>query len=131
VPRSQRCGFPTAVFSISRPGPLHFLPSSSSIVLARLSGPRSRPATSQKIWKCRNRTRTSGSVARKSDHSTTEAIPRHTDTLKNKSRLMRSPYCLSLYTFNFCQETYEIALLSESPLIIFSSFMRPMSYERK
>jgi hypothetical protein len=30
--------------------PLLFLPSSSSIVLIRLSGPHSRPATSQKIW---------------------------------------------------------------------------------
>jgi hypothetical protein len=34
----------------SRPEPLLFLPSSSSIVLTRLSGPRSRPTTSQKIW---------------------------------------------------------------------------------
>jgi hypothetical protein len=29
--------------------PLPFLPSSSSVVM-RLSGPRSRPTTSQKIW---------------------------------------------------------------------------------
>jgi hypothetical protein len=34
----------------SRPGPLVFLRSSSSIVLTRLSGPRSRCTTSQKIW---------------------------------------------------------------------------------
>jgi hypothetical protein len=34
----------------SRPEPQLFLPSSSSIVLTRLSGPRSRPTTSQKIW---------------------------------------------------------------------------------
>jgi hypothetical protein len=40
---------PTIVFSVSRPKPLLFLPSSSSIVLTRLSGPRSRPTTSQKI----------------------------------------------------------------------------------
>jgi hypothetical protein len=39
---------PTAVFSLSRPEPL-FLPSSSSIVLARLSEPRSGPTTSQEI----------------------------------------------------------------------------------
>jgi hypothetical protein len=32
----------------SRPEPLLFLPSSSSIVLMRLSGPRSIPTTSQK-----------------------------------------------------------------------------------
>jgi hypothetical protein len=30
--------------------PLLFLSSSSSIVLTRLGGPRSRPTTSQKIW---------------------------------------------------------------------------------
>jgi hypothetical protein len=35
---------------ISRPEPLLFLPSSYSFVLTRLSGPRSRPTTSQKIW---------------------------------------------------------------------------------
>jgi hypothetical protein len=35
---------------ISRQEPLLFLPSSSSIVLTTLSGPRSRPTTSQKIW---------------------------------------------------------------------------------
>jgi hypothetical protein len=34
---------------LSRPEPLLFLPSSSSIVPMRLSGPRSRPTTSQKI----------------------------------------------------------------------------------
>jgi hypothetical protein len=34
----------------SRPQPLLFLSSSSSIVLTRLSGPRSRPINSQKIW---------------------------------------------------------------------------------
>jgi hypothetical protein len=39
----------TAVFSISRPEPLFFLPSSSSIVLTRLGGPCSRPTNSQKI----------------------------------------------------------------------------------
>jgi hypothetical protein len=35
---------------ISRPEPLLFLPSSSSVVLTRLSGPRSTSTTSQKIW---------------------------------------------------------------------------------
>jgi hypothetical protein len=30
--------------------PLPFLPSTSSIVLTRLSGPRSRPIASRKIW---------------------------------------------------------------------------------
>jgi hypothetical protein len=35
---------------LSSPEPLIFLPSSSSVVLTRLSGPRSRSTTSQKIW---------------------------------------------------------------------------------
>jgi hypothetical protein len=34
----------------SRPEPLLFFPSSFSIVLTRLSGPHSRPSTSQRIW---------------------------------------------------------------------------------
>jgi hypothetical protein len=37
----------------SRPEPLLFLPSSSSFVLMHMSGARSRPAVSQRIWKCR------------------------------------------------------------------------------
>jgi hypothetical protein len=37
------------ILGFSRPEPLLFLPSSSSIVLTRLSGPRPRPITSQKI----------------------------------------------------------------------------------
>jgi hypothetical protein len=49
VPRSQRDGtlWPNSPFS--RPEPLPFLPSSSTIVLTRLSGPRSRPTASQKV----------------------------------------------------------------------------------
>jgi hypothetical protein len=43
VSHSQRCGSPTAVISVSRPEPLLFLSSRSSVVLTRLSGPRSRP----------------------------------------------------------------------------------------
>jgi hypothetical protein len=35
---------------LSRPKPLLFLSSSSTIVLTKLNGPRSRPTTSQKIW---------------------------------------------------------------------------------
>jgi hypothetical protein len=40
---------PTTVISISRPKPLLFLPSSSTLALTRLSGPRSIPTTCQKI----------------------------------------------------------------------------------
>jgi hypothetical protein len=50
VSRSQRGGSLRPYSGFSRPESLHFLPSSSSIVLTRLSGPRSRPTTSQKIW---------------------------------------------------------------------------------
>jgi hypothetical protein len=46
----KRNGSPWPYSQISRPGPLLFLPSSSSIVLKRLCGRRSRPTTSQKIW---------------------------------------------------------------------------------
>jgi hypothetical protein len=35
---------------LPKPEPLLFLSSSSSVVLTRLSGPRSRPTTSQKMW---------------------------------------------------------------------------------
>jgi hypothetical protein len=45
---AQRISQPYSRFS--RPEPLLFLPTSSSVVLTRLSGPRSRPTTSQKIW---------------------------------------------------------------------------------
>jgi hypothetical protein len=48
ISRSQRGGSPRAVISVSRPELLLFLPSSSSIVLTRLSAPLSRPTTSQK-----------------------------------------------------------------------------------
>jgi hypothetical protein len=41
---------PKAVFSVFQTGAATFLSSSSSVVLTRLSGPRSRPTTSQKIW---------------------------------------------------------------------------------
>jgi hypothetical protein len=50
VPRGQREGSLRPYSWFSRQKPLLFLSSSSSIVLTRLSGHRSRPATSQKIW---------------------------------------------------------------------------------
>jgi hypothetical protein len=59
LPCGHRGGSPTAVISadplrpysrFSRPEPLLFLPSSSSVVLTRLSGCRYRPTTYQKIW---------------------------------------------------------------------------------
>jgi hypothetical protein len=50
VSRGQRDGSLRSYSRLSRPEPLLFLPSSSSIILTRLSGPRSRPTTSEKIW---------------------------------------------------------------------------------
>jgi hypothetical protein len=50
VTRGQRDGSPRPYSRISSPEPLLFIPSSSSVVLTRLSGPHSRPTTSQKIW---------------------------------------------------------------------------------
>jgi hypothetical protein len=53
VPRGQRVGSLRSYSRLSRQEPLIFLPSSSSIILTRLSGPRSGPITSQIIWKRR------------------------------------------------------------------------------
>jgi hypothetical protein len=53
VSRGRLNGSPRLYSRVSRPEPLLFLSSSSSVVLTRLSGPRSRPTTSQKIWKRR------------------------------------------------------------------------------
>jgi hypothetical protein len=50
VSRSQRNGSLYQYSRYSRSEPLLFLRSSSSVVLTRLSGPRSRPTASQKIW---------------------------------------------------------------------------------
>jgi hypothetical protein len=50
VPRGQHDGSLRPYSRLSRPEPLLFLPSSSSVVLTKLSGPRSRLTTSQKIW---------------------------------------------------------------------------------
>jgi hypothetical protein len=49
VSRSQRVGTLRSYSRLSRPKPLLFLSSSSSIVLTRLSEPRSRHTTSQKV----------------------------------------------------------------------------------
>jgi hypothetical protein len=48
--RGQHNGSLRPYSRISRLQPLLFLPSRCSIVLTRLSGPRSRPTTSQKMW---------------------------------------------------------------------------------
>jgi hypothetical protein len=50
VPRGQWDGSLRPYSRLSRPQPLLFFSISFSIVLTRLSGPRSRPTTSQKIW---------------------------------------------------------------------------------
>jgi hypothetical protein len=68
VSRIQRNGSLRLHSRLSRPEPLLFLPSSSSVVLARLGGSRSRPTTSQKSGSAGYQTRTSGPVVRNSDH---------------------------------------------------------------
>jgi hypothetical protein len=50
VLRGQHNESPRPYSQLSRSEPLLSLLSSSSAVLTRLSGPRSRPTTSQKIW---------------------------------------------------------------------------------
>jgi hypothetical protein len=49
VSHGQRDGSLRPYSRFSRPEPLLFLPSSSSVIFTRLSGPGSRPTTSQKI----------------------------------------------------------------------------------
>jgi hypothetical protein len=67
VLRGQRDGSLLPYSRLSRPEPLIFLQSSSSIVLTRLSGPRSELLFLRKSGSAGNRTRTSGSVAMNSD----------------------------------------------------------------
>ena len=50
VSRGQRNGSPRPFISVFWTGATTFYSSSSSIDLTRLSGPRSRPITTQKIW---------------------------------------------------------------------------------
>jgi hypothetical protein len=50
VSRGQRGATLRPYSRFPRSEPLLFLPSSSSVVLTRLSGPRSRPTTSQVTW---------------------------------------------------------------------------------
>jgi hypothetical protein len=50
LPRGQLDGSLRTYSRLSRPETLLFLPSSSSIVLTKLSAPRSRPTAFQKIW---------------------------------------------------------------------------------
>src|SRR5215469_10037536 len=70
VSRGQRNGSPPpAVNLFSRPEPLLFYSSSSSVDLPRLSGPRSRPTTTQKNLAAPGiEPETSVSVAKNSDH---------------------------------------------------------------
>jgi hypothetical protein len=50
VSRDQRNETPRPLISVFWTGAAIFLSSSPSIILTRLSGPRPRPTTSQKIW---------------------------------------------------------------------------------
>jgi hypothetical protein len=68
VPRGQRDGSLRPYSWLSRLEPLLFLPSSSSIVLTKLSGPVPVPLILIKYGSAENRTRTSGSIARNSDY---------------------------------------------------------------
>jgi hypothetical protein len=74
MPRGQRDGYLRLYSQFSRPEPLLFLPSSSSTVLTRLSGPLPDPLLLRKSGSIGNQTRISGSVARKSNHWTTERL---------------------------------------------------------
>jgi hypothetical protein len=68
VLRSQRNRSPRKYSWFSRPEPLIFISSSSSIVLMRLIGPRSSPLFHRKCSIAGNRTRAFRSVTRNSYH---------------------------------------------------------------
>jgi hypothetical protein len=68
VLRGRRDGSLRPYSQFSRSEPLLFLPSTSSVVLRRLSGQRSRHTTFRKFGSAGNRTRFSGSEIRNSDH---------------------------------------------------------------
>jgi hypothetical protein len=72
VSRYQRDGSLRPYSRFSRPEPLLFLSSSSSIVLTRLNAVPD-PLHLRKCGSAANRARTSGYAARNSDHQTTEA----------------------------------------------------------
>jgi hypothetical protein len=68
VPRVQRGGSLRPYSRISRPEPLLFLPSSSSVVPTRRVDPVPDPLLLRESGSAGNRTLASGSVARNSDH---------------------------------------------------------------
>jgi hypothetical protein len=71
----QRVGSLWPYSRISRPELLLFLSSSSSVVRTSLSGPRSRPTTTQKNLVAPGiEPGTSGSIARNSEHQTSEVV---------------------------------------------------------
>jgi hypothetical protein len=57
VLHGQRSGSPRPLSSVTKPEQLFFHSSSLSVFLTRLSGPRSRLITSQKIWARREQPR--------------------------------------------------------------------------
>jgi hypothetical protein len=63
------------IISFSSPEPLLFLPSSSSIVLTRLSGPRSRPLLLRKSGSTGKRTRTFGSLTTRPQRWSLQTLP--------------------------------------------------------
>jgi hypothetical protein len=68
VSRSQLDGSLRPYSRFSRPEPLLLIPNSSSIVITRLSGPRSGPLFFRMSGSDGDRTQTSGSVAKNSEH---------------------------------------------------------------
>jgi hypothetical protein len=89
------------ILGFTRPEPLLFLSSSSSIVFMRLSGPLPDSLLLRKSGSTGNQTRTSGAIARNSEHYITE--PKNT-TQKGKTipvtgcagpcETLRIPQCL-------------------------------------
>jgi hypothetical protein len=88
VPSGQYGGSLRPCSRISRPETLLFLSSSSAIALTRLSGPLS---LLRKSGTAANRTRIFRSVARNSDHQTTDAVTDNNNNDNNNSNAVLAP----------------------------------------
>jgi hypothetical protein len=111
-------GSPWPYSRICRLEPLLFLSSSSSIVLTRLSGPRTRP-TIRKSDSAGNRTRTSGFVARNTDHQTTEVVQILSSALCFQIPSVYAAPFVSKTMFTPIQNTGKIIILN---ILIFTFF---------
>jgi hypothetical protein len=104
---------------VSRPESVLFLPSSSSIVITRLSGPHSRPTSSQKIWQ--RRESNPGLLICSQDIWKSQPVPRSW-FCSGTILFSRHNFLRSVYVLSFCVISYEH--ICDSPLTAYSVFDR-------